>query len=325
MALPRRTPPPPPNEPEPGPRRIDPADLPSAMGRSSTPSATPSTPDCSPNSSSSAQDCQWCSGAGWYLEARPYGHPNFGKPMRCQCGQQADKQRLNRLALERLGNELGALADRTFATFDLDRELGDLLELGGAYYPSRDRIPPAELKAHGQPKSISPAAQRSALHKAYLQAQDYAAQLRGWLVLYGAYGSGKSHLAAAIGHVAAERGLAVRYRSLPALFDVLMRGFKDDSSDAIFDDLLGCDLLILDDLFDSDIRASDWRRSRLFRMFNERETRPIVITSNRRFDDLAPASDVDFGRLCSRMSGQASQVWMPISDARPFYGVRRVG
>lgn len=243
----------------------------------------------------------------------PYGHPNFGKLITCLCTQAQRRSRSDQLALARLRDELSALADRTFESFDLDRPLAPLLTADGAYYPEISRVP---TEQRGRVKTIGDAPQRAALVKALDAARTYARTWSGWLVLHGAYGAGKSHLAAAIAHAAVALGMSTRYRSMPGLFDALKRGFDDGTSDAIFEDLIACDVLILDDLLDVDIRASDWRRSRLFRLLNERETKALVITSNQRIDDLAPAGDIDAGRLFSRIAGNATHVWFPVSDYR---------
>lgn len=273
----------------------------------------------SPSSSSSPTNsiCEWCDGAGFYAHKVRYGHPDFGKLFACHCTQQQRRARADALALTRLGDELGALSDRTFATFRLDRPLGTLLTADGVYYPDLSRVPFVPGTSERiKTNAMSEKAQRAALIKALRIAEEYARTWQGWLVLHGAYGAGKSHLAAAIAHAAVEQGYATRYRSMPGLFDALKKGFDDGTSDAIFEDLIRCDVLILDDLLDADIRASDWRRSRLFRLLNEREGRPLIITSNRRMEDLAPANDVDAGRLLSRIAGDATQVWLPISDYR---------
>lgn len=208
---------------------------------------------------------------------------------------------------------MGSLSDKTFTSFDLDRPLSPLYEKDGVYYHNLARVPMPERVGV---TTISVERQATALIAALDAAERYAQSWRGWLILHGAYGAGKSHLAAAIAHAAIERGMSTRYRSLPGLFDALKAGFEDDTSAAIFDDVITCDALILDDLFDSDIRNSDWRKSRLFRLLNERDGQPLIITSNRRMDDLILANDVDAGRLLSRIAGNAQQVWLPISDYR---------
>lgn len=261
----------------------------------------------------SATSCPGCDGGGWYKEAVPAGHPNFGKLLPCECRLRARRVAQDSAARARLGDELLAMADKTFDRFDLDRPLKPLYVLDGVYYADLRNVPKPD---RALAETISVEKQAGALIAALSEAERYARQWRGWLVLHGAYGAGKSHLAAAIAHAALDRAMAVRYRSMPGLFDALKAGFDNGSSDAIFDDLLHCDLLILDDLLDGDLRANDWRRSRLFRLFNERETKPTIITSNRQIDDLVSASDVDAGRLLSRVAGNASAIWLPISDYR---------
>lgn len=256
--------------------------------------------------------CPGCDGAGYYAEAVPFGHPNFGKLLPCSCTLASRRTKSDALALARLGDELGTLHDKTFASFDLGRPLVPLYEKDGVYYHNLTRVPMTE---RADVTTISVARQATALLAALDAAERYARHYQGWLVLHGAYGAGKSHLAAAIAHQGIAAGMSTRYRSLPGLFDALKAGFGNDTSAAIFEDVIGCGLLILDDLFDSDMQT-DWRKSRLFRLLNERDGRPLVITSNRRMDDLVPASDVDAGRLLSRVAGNASQVWLPISDYR---------
>src|ERR1700686_5660954 len=60
--------------------------------------------------------CKTCSGAGWLARNVPYGHPNFGKPYKCDC----------RLALERVKRKrdimklssLGEVRDKTLKGFN---------------------------------------------------------------------------------------------------------------------------------------------------------------------------------------------------------------
>jgi len=295
-------------------RRIAPADLPyQNQTKNVTPSLEPSSPSSSAPLGHAAQArCPACDGAGWYVEAVPYGHPNFGKPLPCSCTLSTRRAAADAQALSRLGDELGSLSDKTFSSFDLLRPLIPLYEKNGVYYHDLARVPMPERKGINV---ISIEAQQSALHAAYAAAECYAQQWGGWLVLYGAYGAGKSHLAAAVAHAGVGLGLRTRYRSLPGLFDALKAGFDNGTSEPIFEDVISSDLLILDDLFDSDL-VNEWRKSRLFRLFNEREQKATIITSNRRMDDLVPASDVDAGRLLSRIAGNAQQIWLPISDYR---------
>src|SRR5262245_16527527 len=88
------------------------------------PKEMPSTPPSSPSGSNRppnaavANECG-CRGVGYYTLPVPFGHADFGKLIRCVCGQTLDSAR----ARARLQDELGALSDKTFDTFSLDRPL----------------------------------------------------------------------------------------------------------------------------------------------------------------------------------------------------------
>lgn len=279
-----------------------------------TPPSMPNSPPNSPSGSSklssgtAANECL-CDGCGWYKLAVPFGHPEFGKLQRCACGQTADSGR----AAARLGDELGDLAHCTFVSFDLSRPLTPIYQFDRRYYRDLSRIP-MEKRASPMTQMISESVQEGALHTAYADCQDYAARPAGWLCLHGAYGAGKSHLAAAIAHTLVSKGWAVRYRSVPGMLDAIKAGFKDNTSDQVFDDLLGCDLLILDDLGAQHL--SGWSYERLFRLLNERTDCPTIITMNAHPDDLADPSDIDAMRLTDRIAQAARKVWLPISSYR---------
>lgn len=237
----------------------------------------------------------------------PFGHADFGQLIRCACGRTLDTAR----AAARLGDELGDLAHCTFDTFDLARPLTPIYQFDRRYHRDLSRIP---FERRHEAALLSAAVQAGALAAAYNACQSYAAMPSGWLCLHGAYGSGKSHLAAAVANTLVGRSWSVRYRSVPGMLDAIKAGFSDQTSDAIFDDLLSVDLLVLDDLGAQ--RLSGWGNERLFRLMNERLHRPTIITTNAHPDDLADASDMDAQRLADRIAQAARKVWLPISSYR---------
>ena len=110
-------------------------------------------------------DCQVCGGRGWYTPDVVVGHPDFGQVVTCHCQQQ-------RLSEERLGrlfrySNLGNLRRFTFDTLEPERA----------------------------PEGTGDSSQFA---DACLAAAEFAHDPRGWLVLVGPNGSGKTHLAAAI-------------------------------------------------------------------------------------------------------------------------------
>ena len=65
----------------------------------------------------SAQNvCPLCKGAGFLRNDVPFGHPQFGKAVACQCKEQ-ERKRKRRQQLQELSN-LGAFAHKRFDTFD---------------------------------------------------------------------------------------------------------------------------------------------------------------------------------------------------------------
>ena len=89
------------------------------------------------------------------------------------------------------------------------------------------------------------------LEKAFRLAQEFAENPRGWLVLAGTYGCGKTHLAAAIGNYQASLGQAPIFVVVPDLLDHLRSTFSPNSTvsyDEIFEEVRTARLLILDDL-----------------------------------------------------------------------------
>jgi len=66
------------------------------------------------NSASSV--CQHCHGAGYLRSNVPFGHPQFGKAVACQCKEQ-ERKRKRRQQLQEISN-LGAFANKRFETFN---------------------------------------------------------------------------------------------------------------------------------------------------------------------------------------------------------------
>ena len=139
------------------------------------------------------------------------------------------------------------------------------------------------------------------VRRAYIRAVEYAKRPQGWLVFFGNYGAGKTHLAAAIANEALRRQFNVLFAIVPDLLDHLRSTFGPSSEveyDARFEIIRTVPLLILDDLGTEN--TTPWAREKLFQIMNYRynDALPTVITSNRKPEDIDP-------RIFSRMSDRA--------------------
>lgn len=93
------------------------------------------------------------------------------------------------------------------------------------------------------------------------------------------YGTGKTHLAASIGHARRALGDQVAFATVPDLMDYLRESFNGSSSyERRFNLLRNIDLLIIDDL--QTIDASNWTKEKIFQILDYRYVRkmPTVFT-----------------------------------------------
>jgi DNA replication protein DnaC len=105
----------------------------------------------------------------------------------------------------------------------------------------------------------------------------------GWLVLMGPFGSGKTHLAAAIANYWEAEGSLSLFVVVPDLLDYLRSTFNPSSPisyDRLFEEIRSANLLVLDDLGAQN--ATPWAREKLFQLLNHRynaELATVVTTS----------------------------------------------
>jgi DNA replication protein DnaC len=142
------------------------------------------------------------------------------------------------------------------------------------------------------------------LQKALKAAHAYAEKPKGWLVFMGSYGSGKTHLAAAIANYRAGLGDPPLFIMVPDLLDHLRATFSPNSNvafDRRFDEIRTAPLLVLDDLGTQSM--TPWVREKLYQLFNYRYNRelPTVITTADSLDEMDARirSRLLDGRLCS--------------------------
>lgn len=135
------------------------------------------------------------------------------------------------------------------------------------------------------------------LEEAFQAGQAFAENPSGWLVYMGPYGSGKTHLAAAIANYRASQGYPAMFVVVPDLLDHLRSTFNPNSNvsyDRRFEEVRNAPLLVLDDLGTQ--AMTPWVREKLYQLFNQRYNAglPTVITTADAEKELDP-------RLYARM------------------------
>jgi len=149
-----------------------------------------------------------------------------------------------------------------------------------------------------------PADELKSLEAAFAAAQDFANNPNGWIVFTGPYGSGKTHLAAAIGHQCRDNGYDLIFVSVPELLDHLRATFSPNSTislDRLFEEVKTTRLLILDDLDTGS--STTWAKEKLYQLFNYRylSRLPTVITTSSEYEkmDSRLLSRMEDRRLCT--------------------------
>jgi len=206
----------------------------------------------------SEEPCPICRGRGFLTLDVPPGHPDFSKVVPCRCTQAriaADRTQ----GLRTISN-IGALSRMTFDSFMPD--------------------------GVGVSEGV-----RFNLREAFERSLEFAREPRGWLVLLGGYGSGKTHLAAAIANYRLSLAHAVLFVVVPDLLDYLRATFGPSSETALderLDTIREIPLLVLDDL--GAHNSTPWAQEKLFQILNHRYNSrlPTVITSNQRLEELDP-------------------------------------
>ncbi|HXG36259.1 MAG TPA: ATP-binding protein, partial [Dehalococcoidia bacterium] len=218
----------------------------------------PESGDVAPASSNETKDeiCPLCGGAGLVRKALPLGHPDFGRAFPCRCVRDENaSQRQTRL--QRFSN----LRFYLRLTFD------NLIPSGRS----------------------GDAANQERFAAATAAAREFAENPSGWLVFNGPSGCGKSHLAAAIANRCIENGVLTLFMGAPDLLDHLRAAYRPDSDtqyDALFEQLAGVPVLILDDLGAQ--ASTPWAREKLFQLINQRfvAQMPTIFTTSAGVDKL---------------------------------------
>jgi DNA replication protein DnaC len=168
-------------------------------------------------------------------------------------------------------------------------------------------------------ESLQPGELKS-LATAIQAARAFAEKPRGWLVLIGEYGCGKTHLAAAIANYRSGLGNPPLFIVWLDLLDHLRATFGHDSKvsyDRRFEEIRTAPLLVLDDLGTQSM--TPWVRDKLHQLINYRYISELatVITTADSLDNMD-------ARILSRMLDQRLCSTYVIT-ATAFHGAKRKG
>lgn len=230
--------------------------------------------------------CPHCAGQGFLRVDLPVGHPEFGRMQICICRQKEVRQEIH-TRLFAMSN-LSELRHLTFESFQPQGHIGI------ATY------------------------QAQSLERAFNTAQQFAKSRKGWLLLTGGFGCGKTHLAAAIANFAVDMGIPALFITVPDMLDTLRFSYGDTGSgfEERFDDIRRAPLLILDDFGTQN--ATPWAQEKLFQILNYRYVNqlPLVITTNLSLEDIEGriSSRLQDPQLVSRVNILASDFRNPTDD-----------
>ena len=196
--------------------------------------------------------CELCHGTG-FVEVPPSDrHPN-GTFTECVCrARERRRRRLNKL-MATAGITLDHLRSWSFDTFDPQA---------------------ARTDASGKRQ----------LARIKRACQAFAAEPKGWLVLCGPYGCGKTHLAYAIVGAAYRAGCPVYACTVPDLLETLRQGIasvaKSDSLGRRLAAVRDARLLLLDDLGAENL--TPWAAEKIYQIVDHRYRLrlPLVVTTN---------------------------------------------
>ena len=115
--------------------------------------------------------------------------------------------------------------------------------------------------------------------KRYVDLKVYDHEKNG-LIICGSYGTGKTHLAAAIANQVVSKGVSVLFDTYGGHLEKIKNEFSVNAGAAYLNLMRSVDMLILDDVGKE--KQTEWSASIMFDVINHRyeSMKPIIITSN---------------------------------------------
>lgn len=148
---------------------------------------------------------------------------------------------------------------------------------------------------------------------------EYTPESKG-ILLCGNYGTGKTHLAAAILHELIKKNVVCVFVVMPDLLRAIREGYDTGQKGQLFDIVRKAEFLVLDDIGAERIVKKDservsWSEEQLYMLLNYRYENmlPTVITSNYKIGEL---TGVIGGRIASRLWEMVDGIKLEGSDYR---------
>jgi DNA replication protein DnaC len=146
-------------------------------------------------------------------------------------------------------------------------------------------------------------------------------------LLIGPFGSGKTHLSAAVANALIDMGVKVKFMAGFDLLERIRRSYDKPAADGpdVCESVASAEVLVYDDLGNERIASDDrgeWAREKILRVFYWRDVhqRPTIVTSNYTKGELG--AKIGFATL-SRILGLCGEPIVMPADT-PDYRVRRV-
>ena len=211
-------------------------------------------------------DCPICHGVGFVIKSNSDDDPHGDKMVPCECRVRMFAS--NRKTINENNSNIQGYENMTFEKFVIPSEEDNLL------WPN----------------------ERKTLLDALSHARQFAENPNKWLFYTGIFGTGKTHLAAAIANYSLSKGYKIIFQPVPDLLDELRSSYGSNNTtyEETIERIKTVPILILDDLGAQN--ATDWAEEKLYQIFNYRYVNqlPTVITSN------VGLSKID-GRIVSRL------------------------